>query len=242
MGLTGRASAFTAVPGAAVIGVLLLFAVRPARAGALELTFTQKTGRETVVYRETLRPSGAGCEATVESPRESNSVVLDSSRATLSWRITVPSEGMDITARRQGDLLIVSGRCKGEPYEQTVKAGADPWYQFQELSLDGLAASDEKARFFWTIDRRTLKPVRFRAERRQEETITMLGRSVRAVRFDMTIAGVPAVLFRARFWLRASDGRYLRLEVPGFLGQDADSVVELTREEAAPDDRSGRPG
>jgi len=246
MGLTGRASAFTALPGAAVIGVLLFFAVCPARAGALELTFTQTTGRETVVYRETLRPSGSGYEATVESPRESNSVVLDSSRATLSWRITVPSEGMDITARRQGDLLIVSGRYKGEPYEQTVKAGGDPWYQFQELSqglsTEGLGGSDEKPRFFWTIDRRNLKPVKFRAERRQEQTIVALGRPVRAVRFDMTIAGVPAVLFRARFWLRISDGRYLRLEVPGFLGQEADSVVELTHEEAAPDDRSGRPG
>jgi hypothetical protein len=52
----------------------------------------------------------------------------------------------------------------------------------------------------------------------------------------------PAVLFRARFWLRVPDGRYLRLEVPGFLGQDADSVVELTREATAPDDRSGHPG
>jgi len=189
MGLTGRASAFAAVPGAAVIGVLLLFAVRPARAGALELTFTQTTGRETVVYRETLRPSGSGYEATVESPRESNSVVLDSSRATLSWRITVPSEGMDITARRQGDLRIVSGRYKG-----------DPWYQFQELSqglsTEGLGGSDEMARFFWTIDRRNLKPVKFRAERKQEQTIVVFGRPVRAVRFDMTIAGVPAAGLR----------------------------------------------
>jgi hypothetical protein len=241
MGLKRRALAFPAVPGAAVIGALLFFAMCPARPGALELAFTQTTGRETVVYRETLRPSGAGYEATVESTRESNSVVLDSSRATLSWRITVPSEGMDITSRRQGGVLIVAGRYKGEPYEQTVKAGGDPWCQFQELSLDGLAATDEKARFFWTIDRRTLKPVRFRAERKQEETITVLGRSVRSVRFDMTIAGVPAVLFRARFWLRISDGRYLRLEVPGFLGQEADSVVELTREATAPDDRSDRP-
>ena len=180
MGLTGRASAFPAVPGAAVIGALLLFAMRPARAGALELAFTQTTGRETVVYRETLRPSGSGYEATVESPRESNSVVLDSSRATLSWRIT---------ARRQGDLLIVSGRYKGEP-----------WYQFQELSqglsTEGLGGSDEKARFFWTIDRRNLKPVKFRAERKQEQTIVVFGRPVRAVRFDMTIAGVPAAGLR----------------------------------------------
>ena len=96
--------------------------------------------------------------------------------------MTVPSEGMDITARRPGGVLIVAGRYKGEPYEQAVKAGGDPWCQFQELSLDGLAAIDEMA----------------------------------------------------RFWLRLSDGRYLRLEV--------DSVVELTREATAPDDRSDHPG
>jgi len=50
----------------------------------------------------------------------------------------------------------------------------------------------------------------------------------------LSLDGLAAIDEMARFWLRLSDGRYLRLEV--------DSVVELTREATAPDDRSDHPG
>ncbi|MCX7039640.1 MAG: hypothetical protein NT005_10990 [Spirochaetes bacterium] len=42
--------------------------------------------------------------------------------------------------------------------------------------------------------------------------------------------GLAATDEKARFWLRVSDGRYLRLEVPGFLGQDAASTVEISED------------
>jgi hypothetical protein len=70
-----------------------------------------------------------------------------------------------------------------------------------------MPASGRRSIAFWTLDRRDLKAIRFRAERRREEVLAALGESVQAVRDDMTAAGIPAALYRARFWLRSSDSR-----------------------------------
>jgi hypothetical protein len=213
---------------APALTVILLLAAGRAPCEEHSMSFTQVTGRDTILYSEVIRASGAGYEAAVESPRERNAVRLDGSRGTVGWLIAFPSEGMEIEAERRGDTVVVSGKYRGRPYERSFSLAGDPWYQFQELSLDVLHASGRSPVHFWTIDRRNLKPVRFRAERHGEELLTVLGKPALAICYDMTIAGVPAVVFRARFWLRASDGRYLRLEVPGFLGQEASSTVELT--------------
>lgn len=145
----------------------------------------------------------------------------------MSWRLAVPAEATEITAERRGSTVTVSGTWRGTPYRRSFSLGGDPWYEFQELSLDGLIASGRLSITFWTIDRRNLKPVRFRAERRGEEPVPVMGTEVPARQYEMTAAGIPPALFRARFWPRSSDGRYLRLEVPAFLG-DALSTVELT--------------
>jgi len=212
----------------AVIALLVLLAPAPGRLAARDLVMTQVTGKDTVVYRQSLRPAAQGWEAIVESPLESNTVALDSARATVSWRASNPSLGMQIAAERRGESVVIAGTFKGRPYEKSFSLGGDPWYQFHELSLDGLPSSGSPSASFWTIDRRTLKPLRFRAERRGDENVAVLGQSIASIRYDMTIAGIPPMVFRARFWLRASDGRYLRLEVASFLGQDTASTVELT--------------
>jgi hypothetical protein len=215
-----------AAAGAVILAVLALAAL-PAGAAQHEMTLTQVSRGQSMEYRESIRETTSGFEAVVESPRERNVVALDPGRDTESWRISVPAEGMQIAAERRGATVTISGTFRGAPYNRSFSLGDDPWYQFQELSLDGLPATGERAIGFWTIDRRNLKPVRFRAERRHQEMVDVMGTTVQAVRYDMIAAGVPAGLFRARFWLRASDGRYLRLEVPAFLGE-ASSAVELT--------------
>jgi hypothetical protein len=214
--------------GRAVIALLVLLVLAPGRLAARDVVMTQVTGKDTVVYRQGIRPAAQGWEATVESPLESNTVALDSARATVSWRASNPSLGMQIAAERRGESVVIAGTFRGRPYEKSFSLGGDPWYQFHELSLDGLPSSGSPFASFWTIDRRTLKPVKFKAERRGDENVAVLGQSFAAIRYDMTIAGVPPVLFRARFWLRATDGRYLRLEVAGLPGQEAASTVELT--------------
>ncbi len=216
----------TLFPPAAALALLAVAAL-PTGAQAREMVLVQVSRGQQVEYRESIRETAGGFEAAVESPRERNTIELDGERNTVSWRISVPAEGMEIAAVRRGETLTISGTYRGAPYSRSISLGGDPWYQFQELSLEGLPASGRPSIDFWTLDRRNLKPVRFRAERRNEEVLAVLGEAVQAVRYDMTAAGIPAAFFRARIWLRSSDGRYLRLEVPAFLGEPS-SVVELT--------------
>jgi hypothetical protein len=54
--------------------------------------------------------------------------------------------------------------------------------------------------------------------------------TARSVKAELTVSGVPPLLFRSRFWLREKDGRHLRLEVPPVAGLGADTIVELVSE------------
>ena len=54
--------------------------------------------------------------------------------------------------------------------------------------------------------------------------------TARRVKAELTVPGVPLLLFHSHFWLREKDGRYLRLQVLPVAGLGADTIVELISE------------
>jgi len=215
---------------AAVAIFLSLVGIAAAPLPALETSLDWRVGEETVIFRESLRPLGAGYAATITTNKgESDSLRLDARRSTLEWRREYPSEGSEIVALRQGAKVRVSGSYKGKPYDRTHDFGELPWYQFQEISYEELHRAGLEERAFWTIDRSSLKPSLFVARRKSPVEIEVMGRRTRAVEYSLTVSGVPAFLFTSHFFLRESDGRFLRLDVPPILGLPR-SRVDLTSE------------
>jgi hypothetical protein len=150
---------------------------------------------------------------------------MDARRSTTEWRRSYPSEGTDIRAVRRGAEVFVEGTYKGKPYSRKHDFGDAPWFQFQELSYEELFSSGAAAAGFWTIDRASLRPTFFTARRGAGSATIELGSArVEAIEYALTARGVPAALFTARFWLRARDGRFLRLDVPPLLGLPRSSV------------------
>lgn len=219
------------IPRSAIRGLVtfLLYSCLPSLQ-ALETTLIWTVGKDRVVLREVIEPTEAGWSARIDSSvGERDMVLLDRSRNTLEWRRTVDSVGTDLVAIREGRRVRVSGKLEGRPYDRVHDFGELPWYQFQEFSYEFLHASSAASSEFWTMDRRTLKPSRFSVERRGAESIGATGAPVEAVRYSLTAGGVPALLFSADLWLRKTDGRMLRLEVPALPGVPR-SVVELAGE------------
>jgi hypothetical protein len=207
--------------------LILLPALGPS---ALETTLSWRVGKDTVLFSESVEVAQTGVSATVTtSVGEYDAVTLDLGRSTLEWRRRVASEGTDVVAVRNGRRVELSGSYKGRPYKAAYDFGASPWYQLQEISYEALFASNSPSSQFWTIDRKTLKPSLFKAERGTAGLIDAMGAPVRAVGYSLTVAGVPAFIFTSHFWLRERDGRFLRLEVPAVLGLPRSSV-ELTSE------------
>lgn len=203
----------------------------PGLACALQTTLTWKVGKDTVVLQESIVASEAGVSASITSSvGEYDKLSMDKERSTLEWRRKVPAENTDLIALRTGNIVRMRGKYKGQPYDRTLDFGELPWYQFQEISYEYLHASGARSGNFWTIDRKTLKPSQFRADKSEPEAIAIMGAQVAAAKYDLTVRGVPAFLFSAHFWVRESDGRFLRLAVPPIFNLPQ-SVVELSGEQ-----------
>jgi hypothetical protein len=197
---------------------------------ALETTLDWRVGKDTVVFSESIRAQGSGLFAVISTNiGEYDSLSMDSRRSTLEWSRKYESEGTDLSASRSGTMVRVKGTYKGKPYDKTHDFGELPWYQFQEISYEELFSSRVETSLFWTIDRSSLKPSLFKAHRGAAVSIEVMGTPVRAVEYDLTVNGVPGFIFTSRFWLRDSDGRFLRLDVPPLFNLPR-SRVELTGE------------
>jgi hypothetical protein len=202
----------------------------PIVASALETTMTWQAGAQTVLFYATFDSTETGFAATLTtSSGEYDRIAMDARRSTLEWYRKVSIENTAITALRDGSRVRVSGTYQGKPYDKTHDFGNLPWYQLQEASYEYIFATGAKVTRFWTIDRRTLKPSEFKAELETEESVRIMGQLVPAIRYQLTIHGLPAFLFSARFWIRQTDGRFLKMDVAPVLGLPR-STVELTSE------------
>lgn len=218
------------MPSPALALSVVFLALCPLASNALETRMTWRVGEDTVFFEEKVLPTASGYSAVLTtSVGEYDSLVLDRRRSTTTWRRRVASENTDIIAERTGSQVRVRGSYKGKPYEKTHEIGDLPWFQLHEVSYEDLYASGLGDSRFWTIDRKTLKPTEFRAQRGEAETIVIGGKAVAAISYSLTVSGVPSFIFHSRFWLRKSDGRFLRLEAPAILGLPRSSV-ELTAE------------
>jgi hypothetical protein len=202
---------------------------------SLETTLDWRVGKDVVIFRESVLARRSGFSAIITTNiGEYDSLSLDERRSTLEWRRRFESQGTDLVAERSGSQVRVKGTYKGKPYDKTHDFGDLPWYQFQEISYEELFRAKAETSSFWTIDRLSLKPSLFRAQRSETVPIEAMGASVRAIKYDLTVSGVPAFLFTSHFWLRESDGRFLRLAVPPILNLPR-SQVDLTSESKSPE-------
>jgi len=197
---------------------------------ALETTLDWRVGKDTVIFSESVSARGSGFAAIITTNiGEYDSLSMDGSRSTLEWRRTYKSEGTDLVAVRDGPKVRVKGTYKGRAYDKSYDFGDLPWFQFQGISYEELYRAKAETGSFWTIDRKSLKPSLFKAQRSETEAIEVMGASVKAAKYDLTVSGVPAFLFTSHFWLREADGRFLRLDVPPIFNLPR-SRVELTSE------------
>lgn len=218
------------VPAKRMLFAVIVLAYMPFAVLALDTTLAWRVGNDTVLFNESVSATETGFRAVLTtSVGEYDSLVMDRKRSTLEWQRRLGSEGTDIRAERDGDTVRVRGTYKGKNYDKTHDIGSLPWYQLHEISYEEIYASGTPSASFWTIDRKTLKPTEFKYARVGEETVRIMGIAVPAVKYSLTVHGVPAFLFTSYFWLRKTDGRFLKLEVPAVLGLPRSSV-ELTGE------------
>jgi len=211
--------------------IALLLLIGPALSFTEEVVYEQATGENRVVYRDTRTATSDGYHITVTTAEEYNECDLDLTLSVRRWFISRPADGVRIEFERIENRIHAVGTFEDAPFARTYHVGDDPWYQFHELTLDQFAVSRAQEIEFWTIDRRNMRIVKFRAEKQGIESIEVTAGRWDAVRVEISLTGVARLLgWKSVAWLRRTDGRYLRFEAPGVTPRDDHSVVQLVSE------------
>ncbi|MDO8948341.1 MAG: hypothetical protein Q7U88_14480 [Desulfocapsaceae bacterium] len=150
---------------------------------------------------------------------------------TLAWHF---QQGTltDIQARREGNLLKLTGILRGERVERTEQLDDRPWYQPLSFSLRGFLSSGEGRRSFWMIRSDNLELVTLQAEKMGIEEVMVLGRKVQAQKVEIRKEGIFASLWHGDYWFRTGDNLFVLYQgVHGPPGTP-ETVVQLSKKES----------
>ena len=140
---------------------------------------------------------------------------LDSSFATVSWKLVNGPEKTQVVATRSGDRIALDGTFKGKAFQKTYSIDPAPWVEDWGLGLRAFARGSEKQTAFWSINPADLTMIaRFEATRVGRESLTVNGSAVECVHVKVALPGMLSVFFSMDMWYRASDAAPLRSRAP----------------------------
>lgn len=139
---------------------------------------------------------------------------VDELMATTSWKVTDQAADTDFRVWREGDRLQIEGRFKGEAIRETREIDDAPWYQALSVSLRPLVGSPREDLEFWSMRPDTLEVHKLRVTSREEEDFDIMGEKTRTVKLEIRLAGFRSMFWKCHYWLRKSDGLFLKYEGP----------------------------
>lgn len=207
------------VPAKFFAGGLLLTALlglilnQVANASADSYRYRKQTGKETREFLWTLE-QGREIRLTAESSEDCHLTLMDPTLTTRQWRLVNPGTATEITVRREKDVLLLNGRFEGQPVARAIEIDSDPWYQALSLSLRALRDAEKQSLEFWTLRPDNLEVHKLRAVRKGVEMLEVDGKQVAALKLEVSLTGLKAMFWRCNYWLRESDGVFLRYRGP----------------------------
>ena len=157
---------------------------------------------------------------------------VDDLLATTSWKVTDPVANTDLMVWREGNLLQIEGRFKGETIREHRKIDAAPWYQALSISLRPLVDFPQRDLAFWSLRPDTLEAHKLRVASGGEEVFDILGQKTTVVKLEIRLTGFKSMLWKCHYWLRKSDGLFLRYEGPS--GPPGWPLTRVTLAESEP--------
>ena len=223
----------TASPASIVIlcVLLLLLPAGLSAQGTLVLR-EREAGRETMI-RESAQSTLDGAILSSQSDSgDRETAWVDGSSFALRMQYSSPGAGSEFIAVREGDSLRVRGRIRGRDVDRAVRIDDRPWLCLVELCLGRYMRVEGAGTFtFWVLDSGTGEAHKLSAQRVGRENIQAAGGAVEAVRVRFTVPGIAPLFWSASWWFRASDGVFLRYEMPRGMPGTPKTVLELIGEE-----------
>lgn len=199
--------------GLALAGVMSWSPSATAAADTQVFRYREQTGEQSQTFSLTLDP-GPPLHLSADSAQERHQTVMETDFSTRRWQLSQTAEGTDILARREGNNLLLSGLLRGQRIERSLQLDPAPWFQALSIALRRLLDGRSDAVEFWTLRPDTLEVHKVRAVRQGLETLEIDGRPVPAWRIEVRLVGLKALFWHSNYWLRQSDGVFLRYRGP----------------------------
>lgn len=141
--------------------------------------------------------------------------VLDKDLSSQSWRRVCVAEDTDILSVREGDILVVKGKLKGESIDKEIELGGQQLHIYPKYSLSKFALSGMHKMKFWTLRRDELSKLPMQAINKGTTTVMVNGQEEEVVRIYYSITGkLRKKYYNRNYYYRTSDGLFLRKEGP----------------------------
>ncbi len=147
---------------------------------------------------------------------------IDGSLSCTEWHYRRPSDQTEISARKDGDIIRLSGTFKGKAQDKTFKIGDGLWYQMMELAMPAFIASEEKQIVFYSIgtgnNRGAMGLGEFAAEKLGEEKVTVDGKDYDCVKISFVLTAFSWA-WTGFYWFDKASGQ---LVLTGEKGKNAE--------------------
>lgn len=213
----------------------------------LLIPYTAGAQTRTYIYRNPLREGApatttrldtlaSGFRLQVIRHSETEDIVeklqTDADFAVVRWDYRNPNSDSDFRAERSGSEIILKGVHRGEEVVKTFQIDEHHWHQVFPHDLSSWFLSGSDKHLFWAIGtsgKGEMKCGKFKALRKNRETLALEMGSQSAVRVEISLAGLLSMFWKGNYWLRETDGRYLMFK--GKAGpKSEETVTELYRE------------
>ena len=135
-------------------------------------------------------------DITVSDSGETIKTTLSPDYATKDWQLDNKEQDIKIEAIRNGNMIKIQGRFEGNEIAKEIKIDNRPWFQAWKISFSPFILSGEARQEFWTVRPYDLKECIMAVSREREETITINGQAVEAVKVKVTLNN----FWLSKFW------------------------------------------
>lgn len=215
-------------------GLLLLGPGGSALAASEQHRYQESSGGKTTQFEWSVERQAEGIRILASEPGRQFVTLCNSAGETSGWRVNDAER--DITARRSGDRIVLSGTRNDRPYAEEITLDAAPWYQAMSYSLRAWLDGNAQRIEFWTLRPDTLEAVKLSAERVGVETVDTRAGQVRAVHVRLRARGLLAPFWKADYWFRADDLVFLKYHAINGLPGTPPTIIELLPDARAAQD------
>jgi len=130
----------------------------------------------------------------------------------ITWKYSNSTNSTKIEGKNESNILVFSGKLKGEVINKRVEIDSDPWYQDIMVPLSYVSKTEKEEIAFWLVNADDLKAYKMIATREGIEQIIVNDASVQSINYHISVSGFPSFIWKLETWFRENDSVFVKFD------------------------------